>query len=416
MFNEITLRKQAEAREKVLQEKLERSARMESLGVLAGGVAHDLNNILGPIIALPDLAIDYMRRHGNPTEPEHTITLDALQMMKSSALRAAGVVSDLVVMGRRGQFKMEPVNMNRIVEQLLGSRQIRAAQASRPDVKISNQLSEDSLWCLGSESRLTRILSNLISNALEAIEGQGDVTIRTHRRVFAKPYQGYELVPAGNYVALEVMDTGCGMDTSTITRIFEPFFSTKSPTERSGSGLGLSVVHGLVKDHAGFLDVRSSPEKGSTFTVFVPATTAGADALTEPDILHLPKGTERILVIDDEPGQRLLTQMYLTKMGYTSTVVSTGEEAVALFEAAGREGQASPFDLVMTDMIMDGLDGVATCKTILKLYPAQKLVIMSGHVPDGYEPQVKALNAEWLNKPFLPFELARTIRLRLDRP
>jgi CheY-like chemotaxis protein len=97
-------------------------------------------------------------------------------------------------------------------------------------------------------------------------------------------------------------------------------------------------------------------------------------------------------------------------------VVSTGEEAVALFEAAGRKGQASPFDLVMTDMIMDGLDGVATCKTILKLYPAQKLVIMSGHVPDGYEPQVKALNAEWLNKPFLPFELARTVRLRLDRP
>jgi CheY-like chemotaxis protein len=205
------------------------------------------------------------------------------------------------------------------------------------------------------------------------------------------------------------------MDAKTIARIFEPFFSTKSPTERSGSGLGLSVVHGLVKDHAGFLDVKSTPAMGSTFTVFLPAAAPEEESPAEADIGRLPRGTERILVVDDEPGQRFLSQVYLTKMGYAATVVSNGAEAVALFEKAQLEGKDSPYDLVLTDMIMEGLDGLATCRMVRKLYPSQELVIMSGQIPDGYAPQIKELSAEWLNKPFTPIELARAIRLRLDR-
>jgi len=288
-------------------------------------------------------------------------------------------------------------------------------QARRPDVQISTQLSPESLWCQGSESRLGRILENLTSNAMEAIDGKGNVTISTGRTIFTKPDQGYELIPAGEYVTLEVRDTGCGMDAKTLARIFEPFFSTKSPNERSGSGLGLSVVHGLVKDHSGFLDVKSILGKGSTFTVFLPAAAPEEEAPAEVDIGHLPGGTERILVVDDEPGQRFLAQVYLKKMGYTSTVVSTGKEAVALFEKTGRENKPSPFDLVLTDMIMEELDGLATCRAIRKLYPSQELVIMSGHIPDGYAHQIKELEAHWLNKPFTPIELARAIRLRLDR-
>jgi PAS domain S-box-containing protein len=414
-FRDVTARKQAEEREKEFLVKLERSARMESLGVLAGGVAHDLNNILGPIVALPDVAIEYIRRHGTPADPDYAATLDSLQMMKSSALRAASVVSDLVVLGRRAQFQKKSSNVNRAAQQLLDSKPIQSLQARRPDVQISTQLSPESLWCQGSESRLARILENLTSNAVEAIAGKGQVMISTSRMIFSNPYQGYELIPAGEYVTLEVKDTGCGMDTKTIARIFEPFYSTKAPTERSGSGLGLSVVHGLVKDHAGFLDVKSTPGKGSTFTVFLPAVTAEEEIPPEEDPCRLPGGTERILVVDDEPGQRFLTQMYLTKMGYTVTVVSSGTEAVALFETAGCENNASPYDLVLTDMVMEGLDGLATCRAILERYPSQKLVIMSGQVPDGYAPQITELTAEWLNKPFTPIELARAIRLRLDR-
>jgi PAS domain S-box-containing protein len=414
-FRDVTARKQAEEREKELLIKLERSARLEALGVLAGGVAHDLNNILGPIVALPDVAVEYIRRFGNSSHPDHEATLESLQIMKSSALRAASVVSDLVVLGRRAQFQKKSSNINRVAEHLLHSKQIQAMQARRPDVLVSTQLSPESLWCQGSESRLARILENLANNAVEAISGKGEVIISTSQIIFNNPYQGYEPIPAGAYVTLEVKDTGCGMDTKTIARIFEPFFSTKSPNERSGSGLGLSVVHGLVKDHAGFLDVKSSPGKGSTFTIFLPVATAEEAVPMETDIGRLPGGTERILVVDDEPGQRFLAQMYLTKMGYTPTVVSSGAEAVALFETAGRDGRTSPFDLVLTDMIMEGLDGLATCRAIRKLYPSQELVIMSGNVPDGYAPQIKELAAEWLNKPFTPLELARAIRLRLDR-
>jgi two-component system cell cycle sensor histidine kinase/response regulator CckA len=414
-FRDVTARKIAEEREKELLVKLERSARMESLGVLAGGVAHDLNNILGPIVALPDVAIEYLHRHGNPADPDFAATLDSLHMMKSSALRAASVVSDLVVLGRRAQFQKKSSNLNRVAEHLLESKPIKALQARRPDVTLSTRLMPESPWCQGSESRLARILENLTSNAVEAISGNGEVIISTSRMMFANPYQGYELIPAGDYVTLEVKDTGCGMDAKTIARIFEPFYSTKSPTERSGSGLGLSVVHGLVKDHTGFLDVKSTPNKGSTFTVFLPAVTAEEESPPEKDPCRLPGGTERILVVDDEPGQRFLAQVYLTKMGYDVTVVSSGTEAVALFETAGCENKAPPYDLVLTDMVMEGLDGLATCRAILERYPSQKLVIMSGQIPDGYAHQITELAAEWLNKPFTPIELARAIRLRLDR-
>jgi PAS domain S-box-containing protein len=170
-FIDITERKKAEEREKDLLVKLERSARLESLGVLAGGVAHDLNNILGPIVALPDVAIEYIRRNGNPSDPDHETTLDSLHIMKSSALRAANVVSDLVVLGRRAQFQKKSSNVNRVVEHLLKSKQIQAMQERRPDVQISTRVSPESLWCQGSESRLARILENLTSNAVEAISG-----------------------------------------------------------------------------------------------------------------------------------------------------------------------------------------------------------------------------------------------------
>ncbi len=413
-IHNITESRRAEERERELLVKVERGARMEALGVLAGGVAHDLNNVLGPIVALPDMVIEYVERIGDSTAPEHADTLDSLQMMKASALRAAGVVSDLVVMGRRGQFKKEPVDVNRVVEQTLDSKQIRAMQARRPEVQVSRQLASESLWCLGSESRLVRVLANLTSNAMEAIDGQGTVIVRTGREVLADPHDGYEWVPPGDYVTLEVMDTGCGMDEKTIVRIFEPFFSTKSPTERSGSGLGLSVVHGLVKDHAGFLNVKSMPGKGTTFTVYLPLTGAEEKAAGLTAVPTVSGGSERILVVDDEPGQRLLARQTLKKIGYDATVVSSGEEAVALFEMAKRGGKPAPFDLVMTDMIMNGMDGLATCKAILTLYQAQKLMIISGNMPGEYEEQVKALGAEWLTKPFTAISLARAVRSRLN--
>ncbi len=175
------------------------------------------------------------------------------------------------------------------------------------------------------------------------------------------------------------------------------------------------MVHGLVRDHGGFLDVESQPDQGTTFRIYLPSL---ATDVTEEDTPQsiLPQGHERILVVDDEPGQLFLTQLQLKKMGYDIVVVSSGEEAVALFESARREGRPAPFDLAIVDIIMPGMDGVAACTEILRLWPEQKLLIASGHAPDGYEKQITSLGAEWLNKPFVALDLARAVRTRLDRP
>lgn len=412
---DITDRVHAEDREKELQAKLERAARMESLGVLAGGVAHDLNNVLGPIVSLPDLVIEYLGRHRNPADSDSAEVLEAMKIMKASALRAAGVVSDLVVMGRRGQFHKEPVDINRVVEQVLDSRQIKSIQVTRPGVQVIKHMSHDPLWCLGSEMRLIRVLANLVSNAMEAISGAGDVTVSTGHKVLSVPLNGYELVPPGEYVTLEVADTGCGMDSKLMGRIFEPFFSTKAANERCGSGLGLSVVHGLVRDHAGYLDARSAPGAGTSFTVYLHAVPVAPPATGRAGQAELPRGHERILVVDDEPGQRFLLRKLLGKVGYIVAEADGGEEAVALFEASRKAGMPDPFDLVMTDMRMKGIDGLAVCQTIRQLYPLQKLLIMSGYAPDGHEDLVKSLDIMWLNKPFTAYDLATTVRLRLDR-
>ncbi len=412
---DITERVQAQERERELQAKLERVSRMEALGVLAGGVAHDLNNVLGPIVALPDLVIEYLERHGKPDDADYRDTLESVQMMKASALRAAGVVSDLVVMGRRGQFQKDAVDINRVIEQVLDSMQIRAVRDRFPEVQLSQHLAEESLWCLGSESRLGRVLANLVSNAVEAIEGPGSVRVRTGRKVFAAPYSGYELIPAGEYVTLEVTDTGCGMDAKLISRIFEPFYSTKTPSERSGSGLGLSVVHGLVRDHEGYLDATSVVGQGATFTVYLKAILSGSQVRQVDEPVILSGGRERILVIDDEPGQRLVARQHLRKLGYEVLEVVSGEEAVALFDAARRADQPAPFDLVLTDMALKGMDGLTTCKLIRHFYCSQKMMIMSGYAPDGNEELFKSLEVEWLSKPFTAVELTNSVRRRLDQ-
>jgi len=414
-FRDITERKLAEEREKELQEKLERAKRMESLGILVGGVAHDLNNVLGPILLLPDLAADYLDKHGDHNDPKHADTLMAMQTMKEAGQRAAAVVSDLVMMGRRGQFQKAPVEVNRVVEEVLKLKHILALRARRPFVQISRQLSNEMLWCLGSEERLVRVLKNLLCNAAEAIDGQGDVTVRTGRHVFTVMHSGYEEIPAGEYITIEVTDTGCGMDARTFMRMFEPFFTTKARNERGGSGLGLSVVNGLVKDHSGYLDVESIPGKGSKFVVYLPAMPAGKAPPVVSGRVSLPGGNERILVVDDEPGQQMLALLQLKHLGYETTVVSSGEEAVALFDETRRNRKPAPFDLVLVDMMMKGLNGVGTCKTIRGLYPKQKLIIASGHAHEEHAKRIEELHIDWLAKPFTAHELASAVRAQLDR-
>jgi two-component system cell cycle sensor histidine kinase/response regulator CckA len=206
-----------------------------------------------------------------------------------------------------------------------------------------------------------------------------------------------------------VTDTGCGMDTKTMARSFEPFFSMKTPSERSGSGLGLSVVHGLVKDHEGFLDLKSTTGEGTTFVIYLPSSENGA-VTAESKRASLPRGNECILVVDDEAAQQRSALKWLKKLGYTATAASSGAEAVALFEAAKQAGEPAPFDLVMMDMVMVGMDGVAASKEIRRLYSGQKMLIVSGHAPIDLDIEAKALDIAWLTKPYTASGLAHALR------
>lgn len=410
---DISGRKLAEERERELRAKLERASRMEALGVLAGGVAHDLNNLLGPILILPDMVAEFMKRHAGPADPEFMDAIESLQTIKTSALRAKAVVSDLIVMGRRGQIKKTPVDVNRIVDQMLDSKQVMAMRERWPEVRISGRLEAEPAICMGADASLVRVLVNLVGNAVEAVDGKGEVLLRTGRKELKEPYLGYEPVPAGDYITIEVVDTGCGMDVMTLSHLFEPFFTTKAPSERSGSGLGLSVVYGLVKDHGGFLDCRSDLGKGTTFWIYLPAVSAGAAAM--PEEARIKGGHERILVVDDEPGQQVLARQALRNLGYDVTVVSSGEDAVKLYEEGLKDAAQAPFDLVMTDMIMAKMDGIAVCEKVLQLRPGQKMLVCSGQSSEDKEKLALAMGADWLVKPYTAEELSRAVRARLDR-
>lgn len=270
------------------------------------------------------------------------------------------------------------------------------------------------LWCIGSESRLVRVLMNLIANAADAIDGKGDIVVKAYARHIEPALAGYETIPAGDYVCLEVTDTGCGMTRETVNRIFEPFFTTKRATDHCGSGLGLSVVHGLVKDHNGYLDVTSKPGAGTTFTIYLPsAPDAAGDAVDSA--APAEKGTESILVVDDEVSQLRSVRMVLVRQGYKVQTASNGRDAVRLFEEAIHFGKKTPFDLVILDMIMPDMDGLTTFKKITAMYPGQKVLVASGHAPEEMGAELIKRGAGWLPKPYEGKDLLRVVRARLDR-
>ena len=413
---DITERIAAEKRENELQEKLNRAARMESLGVLACGVAHDLNNVLNPVIALPDLVEEYLTRQSDTGNRQHAMALEAVGVIRNSARRAAAVVNDLVVMGRRGQYQAECVDLNNVVRETLDAKQMAAWRASRPEVTITVRTAEGKVCCMGSESRILRIALNLVGNAVEAIQGHGEVRVEAGLRILSEVLRGQQDVPAGRYAVLSVADTGSGMSPETLGRIFEPFFTTKAPSERTGSGLGLSVVHGLVRDHKGYIDVESAPGAGTKFSIFFPAV---EDTTLSPPAggpkAEVKKGDERILVVDDEPAQLTVVRMVLRKAGYKVTAVESGNEAMNLMDAAKQAGQPAPFDLAILDMRMHDTDGVTLLRKMLALYPGVKAIVSSGDAPDDWSDQAVKMGADWLGKPFMAADLVRAVRKRLDR-
>ncbi|UCD90331.1 MAG: PAS domain S-box protein, partial [Desulfobacterales bacterium] len=317
IFN-LTTQKMAEEALRESEEKLARSKKMESLGLLAGGVAHDLNNVLSGIVSYPELMlIDLPKDHKlrNPIET-----------MQESGHRAAAIVQDLLTVARGVAITKKPLNLNDLIGDYLNSPEFKKLEQFHPTVTIKTNLDTDLFNIDGSHVHIRKVVMNLVSNAAEAMEGSGNVTVSTMNRYMEKPLMGYDDVSVGEYVVLAVSDDGSGISSDDLERIFEPFY-TKKVMGRSGTGLGLAVVWNVVQDHNGYIDVTTD-KNGTTFELYFPITREEISGQDQSIPIKGYKGDgETILVVDDVESQRKISCKMLDTLGYKTKAVSSGEEA-----------------------------------------------------------------------------------------
>jgi phosphoserine phosphatase RsbU/P len=397
-------------RERSVQERLATTKRMEALSVLAGGVAHDLNNALGPLVVLPDVILDELGRL-QVSAPELVDVRSDVENIRSSSLRAAQTIKDLLTLGRQGRTARQSLDLGGVVKSCLAVSSLSFANEGKSQVRMVADLCGEPLPVLGAESQLARAVGNLIRNAVEATAGEGEVTIKTSRIAVTAPTGTYENIAPGKYALLSVSDDGCGIRASDLSRVFEPFFTTKPAGERSGSGLGLAIVHGVVKEHEGYIDVRSAPDAGTTFALYFPL--ALQREVAPKPCATLPGGTARILVVDDESVQLRTYRRVLVRLGYEVEVLQSGLAAYELFSKAAPSGK-SPFDLIILDMVLgEKLDGLQIFELIQRLFPAQKAIMASGHAPNERAEQAMKKGLPWLTKPYGIDTLARTVEQAL---
>jgi DNA-binding LacI/PurR family transcriptional regulator/signal transduction histidine kinase/ActR/RegA family two-component response regulator len=392
--------------ERSMQERSAATKRMEALSVLAGGVAHDLNNALGPLVALPDVILGQLGEMEGSGESVRDLRAD-VESIKVAALRAAQTIKDLLTLGRQGRVAKENVDLNRVIKSGWANSSLRFVEEGKSRVSLIADLSPVPLVVRGSESQLGRAVDNLIRNAVEAIGGNGEVVVKSARVDVREPRAGYEIVSAGHYATLSVSDDGCGIEPHELGQVFEPFFSKKRAKETSGSGLGLSIVHGVVKEHDGFIDVASTPQVGTTITLYFPLVDGAESRERE---LAAPRGSARILIVDDEAIQLRTGRRVLVRLGYEVEVMDSGLRAYEIFSRAAASGQ-SPFDLVIMDMVLgESLDGLQIIEQIQRLFPAQKVIVASGHAPTERAELAVRKGLTWLSKPYGMDALAQTVQ------
>ena len=388
--------KQDIAEKDLLTARLRRAEKMEAIGTLAGGVAHDLNNVLSGIVSYPEFLLLKLPEDSDLREPIKTIF--------NSGKRAATIVQDLLTLARRGVAVTEVVNLNRIVEDYLQSPEHGKLLSYHPHIRVETRLEPELMNISGSPVHLLKSLMNLISNAAEAIVEASRITISTENFYIDKTFKGIDKVNEGDYAALTVRDTGTGIPNEDLNRIFEPFY-TKKKMGRSGTGLGMAVVWGTVKDHQGYIDFESHQNEGSRFTLYFPVTRKPSENARPKDMeTYMGKG-EKILVVDDVKEQREIASAILTVLGYTVMAVESGEAAVDYLSQ-------NSVDLVVLDMIMDpGMDGLDTYQQIVKYHPNQNAIIASGFSETERIREVLRLGASvYLKKPYTIEKIGTAVR------
>ena len=392
---DITERKNFEAQ-------LRQSQKMEAIGLLAGGVAHDLNNVLSGIVSYPDLILMDI--------PEDSPLRNKILTIQRSGLKAAEIVQDLLTLARRGVTTTEVIGLNDTILDYMESLEYEKLLAYHPDVSIQTNLSQNPPCIKGSSIQLRKIVMNLVSNAFEASPLGGAITISTRVECVELPIKGYQEICKGNFVVLEVKDSGIGIAKEDLNKIFEPFY-TKKALGRSGTGLGMAVVWGIIHDHNGYIDVESKEGLGTTFTLYFPSTGDGIEI--QKDIIPIKEymgKNETILVVDDIEEQRKIAAHILEKLNYTVITAPSGEAAV-------EHMQTNSADLLILDMIMEpGIDGLETYRRIKALHPNQKAIIASGFAETDRVKEAQRLGAgEYIKKPYTMGKIGLAVGKALGR-
>jgi len=400
IVEDITERKNAEKEQRRLEEQLERASKMETIGLLAGGVAHDLNNVLSGIVSYPDLLLMNM--------PDNSPLKQPLLTIKEAGERAAAIVQDLLTLARRGVNATKVINLNNIVNEFLCSPECDSLKLNHSGIVIKSDLCHKPRNINGSEIHLKKMLMNLVINAAEA--GGSVIDITTRNLYIDKPIKGYDNIKKGYYVVLAVNDDGTGISPKDIKNIFEPFY-TKKIMGRSGTGLGMSVVWSTIQDHNGYINIQSVENQWTRIEIYFPVTEKNID--DNPSALPVDAYTgngESILVVDDIYEQREIAKGILERLGYSVNTVSSGEAAVEFVKSNAP-------DIIILDMIMDGgIGGLETYKRILEIRPGQRAIITSGFSENNDVKEAQELGAGiYIKKPYTIENIGKAIRKELSR-
>ncbi len=400
-IRDITKRKEDERILQETQTQLIRAERMELAGNIAGHIAHDFNNLLTPLLAYPDLIEEQL--------PKNSQARKDLKVIKKMAQQMADINRQLLGLSRRGHFKQSVLNINSIIENVVALIQRGGGAVG---VEIKRELADDLINIRGVPEQLLRVIQNICRNAIDAMDDKGTLLIKTENVYLETPLKRYESIREGEYIKFMVLDTGHGIPLEIMDKIFDPFFTTKPADSRRGSGLGLSVVHGVVKDHKGYIDVESKVGRGTTFTLYFP--TCHEDLKMDTGKVEHQGGMETILVVDDDSLQVEVISRIVANLGYTAVGVQSGEEAIAIVRKC-KTTKEFPV-LTILDIVMPGMDGIEIYKYMKTINPRQKTIFISGQTESAKVSKIKNNNmVSYLRKPISIETLCQAIKHELDR-
>jgi len=391
IFDDITKQKEAEVEKKKLEEQLYQSQKMESIGRLAGGIAHDFNNILVGIMGYAEL----LKMHFKDTDSKEG---EAAEVILKSAVRAAKLTKQLLGFARKGKYNPVSLNINELIQETISVTE----KIFGKKIRVNFDFEEDIEAIEGDKNQLDQVLTNIIINARDAMPGGGTLTLKTENVYIDKRHpEYYWKFKPGPYVKITITDTGIGMTEQIKSHIFEPFFSTKGAGK--GTGLGLAMVYGIVKNHGGYIEVESQVHKGTSFILYFPASKQEIQEVEEKKKIF--RGDATILIVDDEKYVRNLSEEMLNALGYKILTAENGKEAVEIY----RDKQDS-IDMVLLDMIMPEQGGKETYFELKKIEPGVKVLLSSGFSMNGQAEEIlKAGVRGFIQKPYSIIELSEKV-------